>query len=304
MKIRIQPYKMFSGGARALANHCGILRATKKQVQRHGNFDYIINWGSSERKFEGEYVNPPEAVAIASDKLKTAEILGNFGIPQPEWTRDKTIAQQWLDAGDTVVGRHLLRASAGRGISLYRRDPEAAEGGDAEGHGHREQAPPTGNAEDNNPAMGGIRAQGEGGYETRLKNAPLYTKYFKKAEEYRVHVFGDRVLDIQQKRKRQEVPNEQVDYQIRNAAAGWVFCRNEVECPAAVTDAAVRAVSALGLDFGAVDIGYNRHSGLAAVFEVNTAPGLEGTTLDRYYYAFLEVFPALSGGAYNRRRAA
>ncbi len=279
---------MFSGGAKALATHCGVLRATRRQVQKHGNFDYIINWGSSERKFEGEYVNPPEAVAVASDKLRTAEILGNFGIAQAEWTRDKTIAQGWLDEGHSVVERHLLRANSGRGIRLVKSPNAAVDGNDAEGHAEQLATAPRGNAE---------RGQ-------RLRNAPLYTKYFKKADEFRVHVFGDRVLDVQQKRKRQEVPNEAMDYQVRNAAGGWVFCRAEVETPQCVLDAAVRAVSALGLDFGAVDIGYNRHADAACVFEVNTAPGLEGTTLDRYYYAFLETFPQLAHGAYARRRAA
>lgn len=290
MKIRIQPYKMFSGGAKALATHCGILRATQRQVRKHGNFDYIINWGSSERKFEGEYVNPPEAVAVASDKLRTAQVLGNFGIAQADYTTDRAIAEQWLADGETVVERHLLRANSGRGIRIV----SGADGDVAQGHDE-------GDAERHEP-VAEVRGNAERGQ--RLKNAPLYTKYFKKADEFRVHVFGDRVLDVQQKRKRQEVPNETMDYQVRNAAGGWVFCRAEVELPDAVRDAAVRAVSALGLDFGAVDVGYNRHHDTACVFEVNTAPGLEGTTLDRYYYAFLETFPQLAHGAYARRRAA
>lgn len=288
MKIRIQPYKMFSGGAKALATHCGILRATRKQVQKHGNFDYIINWGSSERKFEGEYVNPPEAVALASDKLRTAEVLGNYGIAQAQWTRDKEVAQGWLAEGYDVVERHLLRANSGRGIRIVKGANGRLDGADAAGADNGEQVAPRGHAERG----------------SRLKNAPLYTKYFKKVAEYRIHVWGDRVLDVQQKRKRQEVPNEEMDYQVRNAAGGWVFCRDEVETPQCVTDAAVRAVSALGLDFGAVDVGYNQHNDTACVFEVNTAPGLEGTTLDRYYYALLETFPSLTGGAYARRRAA
>jgi hypothetical protein len=290
LKIRIQPYKMFSGGSKALGRHCGILRATRRQVEKHGNFDYIINWGSSERKFEGEYVNPPEAVAVASDKLRTAEVLGNFGIAQAEWTRDKTIAQGWLDEGFGVVERHLLRANSGRGIRIVSGAEADVDAGHAEGDDRRDDAVPE------------VRGNAERGQ--RLKNAPLYTKYFKKADEFRVHVWGDRVLDVQQKRKRQEVPNEQMDYQVRNASGGWVFCRSEVETPQCVVDAAVRAVSALGLDFGAVDVGYNRSADAACVFEVNTAPGLEGTTLDRYYYALLETFPSLSRGAYARRRAA
>ena len=137
----------------------------------------------------------------------------------------------------------------------------------------------------------------------RVVDAPLYTKYVKKADEYRVHVFGGEVLDVQQKRKRQEVPNDEVDYQIRNLAGGWVFCRDNIDCPSSVRELAVGAVRALGLDFGAVDIGFNRHNGVGYVFEVNTAPGVEGSTLDKYYAAFAQQLPQLESGAFRRRRA-
>ena len=286
MKIRIQPYKSFSGGAKALAQHCGILRATQRQVRKHGDFNYIINWGSSERKFNGEYVNPPEAVAVASNKLEAARILGGFGVPQPDYTTYRQVAEQWLADGSTVVERHLLRANSGRGIRLVY---------PADGAGDVQDR--AGEVQPDN-----VERVDQAGAE--LRQAPLYTRYMKKAEEYRVHVLGDRVIDVQQKKKRQEVDNDEVNYQIRNAANGWVFCRGDVDAPACVTDAAVRAVSALGLDFGAVDVGYNRHQDVPAVYEVNTAPGLEGTTLVKYYEGFLEVFPALAGGAYARRRAA
>ena len=49
-----------------------------------------------------------------------------------------------------------------------------------------------------------------------LPRAPLYTRYVKKAAEYRVHVFGGRVIDVQQKRRRAGV--EEVDNQIRNGS--------------------------------------------------------------------------------------
>ena len=261
MKIRIEPYKRWSGGAKALGQRCGILRATPRQVQKHGDFDYIINWGNSERNFNAEYINQPEAVAIASNKLESVRLLADSEVPQPEHTTDTAVASQWYNDGITVVCRTLLRASGGRGIILA--DPTA---------------------------------------EGQVVAAPLYTKYFKKAEEYRVHVVGGQSIDVQMKRKRQEVQNENVNYQIRNASNGWVYCRGGVQAPDCVVVAAVRAVDSLGLDFGAVDIGYNKHRGDAAVFEVNTAPGLEGTTLDKYYEAFRGTLP-IGGGMYAKRRA-
>jgi glutathione synthase/RimK-type ligase-like ATP-grasp enzyme len=47
---------------------------------------------------------------------------------------------------------------------------------------------------------------------------------------------------------------------------------------------AVHCVSALGLDFGAVDVIENKKG--SWILEVNTAPGLEGQTLEVYRSAF------------------
>lgn len=46
------------------------------------------------------------------------------------------------------------------------------------------------------------------------------------------------------------------------------------------------AVKACGLDFGAVDIIWNNHYQKAYVLEINTAPGLEGSSVDNYRKAF------------------
>jgi len=118
---------------------------------------------------------------------------------------------------------------------------------------------------------------------SELPQVPLYVRYMKKKSEYRVHVFRGEVIDIQEKRKRQETPNEQVDYQVRNHHNGWVFCRDGINLPsAAIREQAIAAVAALGLDFGAVDVIWNAHHKTVHVLEVNTAPGLEGTTLTTY----------------------
>lgn len=119
-----------------------------------------------------------------------------------------------------------------------------------------------------------------------IPDAPLYTKYFKKKFEYRVHVFDGKVIDYVVKKKREGV---EVNYQVRNHEGGWVFCREGVVLPQCVADAAIKAVAALGLSFGAVDVGYNETKGLPSVFEVNTAPGLEGTTVVKYAEAIKEI---------------
>lgn len=112
--------------------------------------------------------------------------------------------------------------------------------------------------------------------------APLYTKGFRAKHEYRVHVFGPYTF-VQKKRRRNGAePNA-----VRNHANGYVYCTDGVTAPAAVTSAAAAAIAACGLDFGAVDI-LCTEGGEARVLEVNTAPGLEGRTLDFYVERFRE----------------
>lgn len=117
--------------------------------------------------------------------------------------------------------------------------------------------------------------------------APLYTKYKKKRAEFRVHVFNGEVIDTVQKKKRsaENRPDNFTTY-IRSHANGWVFCREGITDCNRRNTIAVAAVSALGLQFGAVDIIYNEYEDQYYVLEVNTAPGLEGTTLQKYVETF------------------
>jgi len=301
MTTRIDPYKRASAGAKALSARIGVLRASPRQVAQHGTFDTIINWGNSERRFpNAEYINDPDAVTIASSKLLTARRFGESYISQPPYTTDRSCAEGWLTSGHAVLCRTVLRGSGGSGITLAVGTECGCAGCEEEDNGNNDST--AGRGDGCGDEHSGVC--GRGRRRRGLVAAPLYTQYVKKADEYRVHVFDGEVIDVQQKRKRQEVPNEEVDYQIRNASSGWVFCRDGVECPESVRSTAIRAVSVLGLDFGAVDVGYNRHNSVESVYEVNTAPGLEGTTLDLYYEAIQKRLPYLSRGAYARRRAA
>jgi len=125
--------------------------------------------------------------------------------------------------------------------------------------------------------------------EGTLPQAPLYVEYKKKRAEYRVHVFKGEVIDTQQKKKRTEI-NRPATFNtfIRNHANGWVYCRDDITSDIFRDALAILAVQALGLDFGAVDIIYNEHENQNYVLEVNTAPGLEGSTLDTYIGAILK----------------
>jgi glutathione synthase/RimK-type ligase-like ATP-grasp enzyme len=117
----------------------------------------------------------------------------------------------------------------------------------------------------------------------QLIHAPLYTKYFNGKREFRVHVFQNQVIDFsEKKRSREEVDGDAL---VRNHGNGWVFCREGIELPESVAEESKKSVQALGLDFGAVDVRLKERTNEVKVLEVNTAPGLEGTTIIRYIEA-------------------
>ena len=122
-----------------------------------------------------------------------------------------------------------------------------------------------------------------------LVDAPLYTRYVKKKDEYRVHVLRDNAFFIQ--RKARKLDNEQPNWLVRNLAGGFVFveCPRD-EVPADVINQAVATIAALALDFGGVDVIWNEKEGKAYVLEVNTACGLEERTADRYRQAIVDLF--------------
>jgi glutathione synthase/RimK-type ligase-like ATP-grasp enzyme len=113
-----------------------------------------------------------------------------------------------------------------------------------------------------------------------LVDAPLYVKYVKKSEEYRVHVSADGVFLIQRKARRLDHDNP--DWRIRNHQNGFIYQRDNVECPGCVVTSAEAAFKATGLDFGAIDVIYNKTKDKAYVLEINTAPGLAGSTVTDY----------------------
>lgn len=114
-----------------------------------------------------------------------------------------------------------------------------------------------------------------------IPTANLYTVHLRHKREFRVHVIRGQVVDVSEKRRRTDFQGEPNPL-IRNLQFGWVFCHDNVQCPEAVKRAAIKAVAALNLDFGAVDIGYREKEGRAFVFEINTAPGIEGQTVHHY----------------------
>lgn len=120
--------------------------------------------------------------------------------------------------------------------------------------------------------------------------APLYTKYVKKAEEYRVHVAFGEVIKVQQKVLRSEADPKTTDFRIRNLANGFIFQIHNLHTPEDVLIQAQKAMAASKLHFGAVDVIWNNSQQKAYVLEINTAPGIEGSTVIAYVDAFKKEF--------------
>lgn len=118
--------------------------------------------------------------------------------------------------------------------------------------------------------------------------APLYTAYIPKIAEYRLHVFDGVVIDIQQKRKKEDQGDG--SSRVRNLTNGYVFCRENIEAPEGIKELAIKAVAAVSYQYGAVDIIYNQKLNKCFVLEVNSRPGMERTTPLNYAKAIASLY--------------
>lgn len=208
--------------------------------------DIILNWGNPPaRVWEGtvETLNKRANVALAIDKLDALTKFKEADVRCPKFTEDIEEARKWATKGHAVVGRSLLRSFQGRGIAFT----------------------------DKGVAPATADAQG--------RRCVLWTRYVPKREEWRVHVFKGSVIAVAQKRRRRET---EVDNHIRSWDNGWVYAIHDLDPPEDLNTVGIAAVKALGLDFGAVDVIWNEKLNRCFVLEVNTAPALEGTTVQKY----------------------
>lgn len=118
-------------------------------------------------------------------------------------------------------------------------------------------------------------------------SAPVYTKYLKKKREFRVHVYKETVVSVLEKRRKKGVYNG--ESKIRNTANGYVFCRQDVQEPSGIRELAIKASKVTNSHFKGVDIGYNEKLDKLFVIEVNSAPGMENSTLKDYTKAILNA---------------
>jgi len=273
--MHLFPYKNGSQGAKALAEGIGIKQIKKEGSKFKGSSEkLVINWGNSMSTEEVDkcaVLNKPAAVAICSNKLNffrhiyTANESANF--------------ETYTEIPGFTTSRNDALIWLEDGLKVVCRT--VLNGHSGEGIVIAEN-----------------RAQ--------LVDAPLYVEYRPKKTEYRVHVLNDRVVDVQRKARDHSVPEDQVNWQVRNHQFGFVFVRDEQpeNIPRNVLTQALTAVKMVGLDFGAVDVIWNARYSKATVLEINTAPGLTGTTLEGYQKRlkeFGDIFDGIVQGRRNRR---
>ena len=249
----LYPYKQGSASAKALADALGVRRIRLEGSMFKGDKSkVVVNWGSStvsEEVSKCMVLNKPEAVAIAANKRLFFERVATLGaVNIPEFTTDKDVAYSWVEDGRTVISREKLTGHSAEGLVVL--------------DGEEDWAHYNHNA------------------------AKLYVKYIPKKDEFRVHVVCGEVVDIRRKSLNSSVNPTNVNWKVRNHANGFIFAKEGFETPDEVLQESLKAVALCGLDFGAVDVIWNNFRQKAYVLEVNTAPGLEGSTIDSYAEGF------------------
>lgn len=252
-RVIIVPYKLGSASAKALQEELRqvitipVLLVKKSSTKYQPRWtDYIINWGCS-ADWDFISLDNKDGNQTATDKLKTFQAISSYNVLNPMYQIN---IPEWTDDKDV--------AKTWNDLVVCRTTLNGHSGAGII------------LVENGNP----------------LPEAPLYVKYKKKKNEYRVHIFNGEVIDITQKKKRKDA--EFVDTKIRNHKNGWVYAREGITIPDDLEQQALNTMQALGLKFGAVDLIWNEYENKSYVLEVNTAPGLVGTTLSKYTDAFVK----------------
>jgi hypothetical protein len=177
------------------------------------------------------------------NKLAQYKWFKQQGISALEFTTDSAVAGKWIVDGHVVIARHTLTGSQGHGIEI---------------------------------------CDGNNGVP---QHCPVYTKYKPKKREFRVHIFKNTVVTIVEKRRKNNWQGDKKDAKIRNLANGYVFCQDvqlTEALRARIEQVSLAASKVCGSDFRGVDVAYNEKNDDVFVIEVNSAPGIEGSNVQKY----------------------
>lgn len=232
----------------------GLDIADGREVDRR--YDGVVRWGATGRlRFNpGKIINKGTAIQVASDKWEFMNQMREAGIRIP---------RTWSPASPDIQFPCLARKRehvGGNDIVLCLQKSDIA------------------------IACGAVD---QGGY-----GCEFLSEYIPTAAEYRLHVYGERVIKTSQKVR---TPDEHGNYPefkswVRNFGVGYTFRQPDERVPATTRYMGVQAVELAGLDFGAVDVIVG-DDGRPYILEVNTAPGLHTDSgFDAYVRRILEEF--------------
>jgi len=160
----------------------------------------------------------------------------------------------------------------------------------------------------------------------KLSKRGYFQKYIDVKEEYRLHVVLDKLIYAVKKKRRSNLTEAYIEQQsdkikrmaekkgvelnddtlkyaleyqgkkiagsdniVRSNTRGWKFSSIKLEnVPHDLVVESIKALRALKLEFGAVDCVIDT-DGKAWIIEVNTGPGLEGTSFKKYVETFTKV---------------
>lgn len=218
--------------------------------------DVIINYGDSNMPSNvigrATVLNPGHRIGNASNKSTAFRTFADAGVKTVEWTTSRTTAQEWVDNGELVYARTRLQGHSGEGIVAC----------------HRE--------------VGGLGNVGGIATSESAVSAQLYTRGITSdRREFRIHVMKGKITYVQQKKRRDGYADmEEYSAVVRNYHTGWIYATQMAQLNDEAKREALKAIEALGLDYGAVDVITRREE--AWVLEVNTAPGMTGTNLTTF----------------------
>lgn len=126
----------------------------------------------------------------------------------------------------------------------------------------------------------------EGCRPQEFPRALLYTEFIPSSSEWRTHVFRGEIIAEQERVPKSDWQGER-DSRVRTTNNGFGF--NIRRVPEAVREESIKCFREFKLDFGALDILYNSETEKAYVLEINSAPEMTPTLLEKYSQAFRRV---------------
>lgn len=290
-----------------LAEALGAKHGKTKPTTKAGQSMIVIGWGCKTKESvalkQHTVINHPDKIRTNRNKFGSLDILKKAAVPVADFVESAGVLAALGNARNTInlplVGRKKFH-QGGKGFWTCL-------------------------------TVGQVRRAIDQG-------AEYFQNYMDIVDEYRLHVFNGKVINMQKKVERNNMTaafkeqhgsrianvaekagvkldkqtaeyilenigsrQERPDQIIKSNTRGWKFSQIKT-AQANLQKAAVDAVKAIGLDFGAVDCCVVE-GGNPFVIEVNTGPGLQGSSFDSYVAAFKDAIAVINKPAVKKTAA-